>query len=140
VAEYWRITLIIVIAFVWIMVCVAIPRRAWTTSGGERFLDDAPLSSARGGAVWSWYFLFGRATTPFVRIEVHQLGLMIRSSTCFFSWYIPSSALLWSELASVRKTQGGVMIRTKDRPGFLRLSTNSGSLFSQIEALGVQVN
>jgi len=142
VTEGWRIALGIMVALA-LATFTILPSRMWTWNNVAEhvFPQDRPDESlnALGGAAWSWYFLYGRASWPFVRVEIDSVAIRIRSATRWSSWYVPTVTIPWVQAESVSPSgaSGAIAIRMPNRPGLIRVSLWNGSLAAELRRLGV---
>jgi|SRR5271165_6793076 len=88
---------IVVVAW---LVFVQVPRLQWSLKSSPAGAEaDTPVLAATGGAVWLWYVFGGRATWPFVRIEIYEWGLRITPKHFVMRWYIPSAEVPFDRLS-----------------------------------------
>jgi len=77
-SETWRVVLGVIVPVCGIFAFAILPTHIWNTrsQGGPPDESDARLS-ARGSDAWSWYFLYGSATWPSVRLEIDEIVLRV---------------------------------------------------------------
>jgi hypothetical protein len=143
--EPWKALLVIGVVALAFVVLVEAPRRSWTMGSmsdvNEEMKGSASIFSSVGGAGWLCYLFYGRATVPFVRIEVYSWGLRICPSHRLIAWYVPTTIVEWNRLSSIRASSTSLVIRVSGkRASLMRLSARDGSLPELVEMLGIQLD
>lgn len=135
-------TIVIVLALVigW-TILVEVPRRTWSLHRNEdrhKAQTCEPQRAFTGGAAWLWTICYGRAVWPFVRVEIWDWGIRVRSTSVLMRWYVPSLMLPWDQISKVEYSGTGIVIRIDDiKHGMLRIWPHKDSFAKILEELGL---
>jgi hypothetical protein len=141
--EAWKIVLGVVV-LCGLVAFPIIPSRIWTARNQCEYefpQDQGDLGlDFRGGAAWSWYFLYGRASWPSVRVEMGEIALRISPTTKWLAWYVPTVTIPWVQMETISASGSGVAVRIPNKPGLIRVTSPRGSLVGDLQRLGVTFN
>ena len=138
-SETWRVVLGVVVLVCGIFAFAILPTHIWNTRSQSGLPDGSDASlTAKGSVAWSWYFLYGRATWPSIRVELDEIALRISPGSRWFAWYVPSVTLPWVQMESIAPTGRGITIRMPNKPGQMRVVLWEGSLVGELQRLGVR--